>query len=436
MSKSKNAHVNKHKKMYRSILIGMLFLNIIGIIYLEKENLDRQVPNDIKMIVDKEEEFNFDLPMSGTISAKEVGALSVNNEKIPKDQIDISFSEPFSMASSETGQYTIDVKLFGLINYKKINVDVIESVELIPSGLPIGIYIETDGIMVLGTSPIPSTDGLNYEPAVNILKSGDYIKALNGNPVKNKEELIEEVQKSKGKDITFTLLRNKKKLKVKIKPVKSNDGEYKIGAWIRDDTQGIGTLTYIDADGTFGALGHGITDIDTNLLMNIKQGSIHTAKIMQIIKGKSGTPGELVGLINQTEKEKIGEILVNTNQGIFGKVENEFKDFANEKPVKIGLKQDIKLGKAYIRCMVENEIKDYEIEIEKVNLNSSNVSKGLVIRITDEQLINITNGIVQGMSGSPIIQDGKIIGAVTHVFIQNSTKGYGTFIENMIKTVK
>ena len=126
MSKSKNAHVNKRKKMYRSILIGMLFLNIIGIIYLEKENLDRQVPNDIKMIVDKEEEFNFDLPMSGTISAKEVGALSVNNEKIPKDQIDISFSEPFSMASSETGQYTIDVKLFGLINYKKINVDVIE----------------------------------------------------------------------------------------------------------------------------------------------------------------------------------------------------------------------------------------------------------------------------------------------------------------------
>ena len=436
MSNQNIVQNNIRRKIYRSILIGMLFLNIAGIIYLEKENLDRQVPNNIKMIVDKEEKFDFDLPMSGKISAKEVGALSINNEKIPANQIDISFSEPFSMTSSEIGQYTIDVKLFGLINYKQINVDVIHSVELIPSGLPIGIYIETDGIMVLGTSPILSTDGLNYEPAVNILKSGDYIKEINGHSIGNKEELIKEVQKSEGKDITFTLLRNKKEIDVKIKPIESNDGGYKIGAWIRDDTQGIGTLTYIDTTGRFGALGHGITDIDTNLLMDIKQGSIHTAKIMQIIKGKSGTPGELVGVINQTEKEKIGEITANTNQGIFGELNNEFKNLTYQEPMKIGLKQNIKLGKAHIRCMVENEIKEYEIEIEKIDLNSSNISKGLVIRITDKRLINVTNGIVQGMSGSPIIQDGKIIGAVTHVFIQDSTKGYGTFIENMIKTVE
>lgn len=436
MSKHNINHVNNRKKVYRSILICMLFLNIVGIIYFQKKNLDSQLPNNIKMIVDKKEEFDFDLPMSAKISTQEVGVLSVNNKKIPDNQIDISFSKPFSIVSSEVGQYTINVKLFGLIDYKQINVDVIESVELIPSGIPIGIYVETDGIMVLGTSPIPSTDGLNYEPAVNILKSGDYITEINGNAINDKEELIEEVQKSDGKDMTFTLTRNKKEMDVKIKPIMSNDGKYKIGAWIRDDTQGIGTLTYIDSTGKFGALGHGITDIDTNLLMNIKEGSVHTAKIMQIVKGKSGAPGELVGLINQTEEEKIGDIKINSKQGIFGNLEGQFRELTNLEPMKIGLKQDVKLGKAYVRCMVENEVKDYEIQIEKIELNSSNVSKGLVIRIIDERLINITNGIVQGMSGSPIIQDNKIIGAVTHVFIQDSTKGYGTFIENMLKTVE
>lgn len=436
MSIKNIVHVKNRKNVYRSILIGMLFLNMAGIFYLEKENLDNQIPNNIKMIVGTKEEFDFDLPMSANISSEDVDVLSVNNVKIPHDQIDISFNEPFSLESSQVGQYTMNVKLFGLIDYKQINVDVIESVELIPSGLPIGIYIETDGIMVLGTSPISSTDGLNYEPAVNILRTGDYIKEVNGNVITDKEDLINEVQESDGKDISFTLVRNKKEIDVKIKPVMSSNGEYKIGAWIRDDTQGIGTLTYIDSTGKFGALGHGITDIDTNLLMNIKEGSIHTAKIMQIIKGQSGTPGELVGLINQTEEEKIGNIIINSKQGIFGNLKGEFKELANKKPMKIGLKQDIKLGKAYIRCKVEDEIKDYEIQIEKIELNSTNVSKGLVIRITDKRLINITNGIVQGMSGSPIIQDNKIIGAVTHVFIQDSTKGYGTFIENMLKTVE
>lgn len=436
MSMIKIVHVKNHKRLYRSILICMLFLNIVGIVYLEKENLDSQIPNNIKMIVDTKEEFNFDVPMSAKISTEDIGVLSVNNVKIPHDQIDISFDEPFSLESSQVGRCIMNVKLFGLINYKQINVDVIESIELIPSGLPIGIYIETDGIMVLGTSAIPSTDGLNYEPAVNILKTGDYIKEVNGNDISDKEDLIEEVQESKGKDIIFSLIRDKREMDVKIKPVMSTNGEYKIGAWIRDDTQGIGTLTYIDSTGKFGALGHGITDIDTNLLMNIKEGSIQTAQIMQIIKGRSGSPGELVGLINQTEDEKIGDIKINSKQGIFGNLEGEYKELAHKKPMIIGLKQDVELGKAVIRCKVEDEIKDYEIEIEKIELNSTNLSKGLIICITDKELLNMTNGIVQGMSGSPIIQDNKLIGAVTHVFIQDSTKGYGTFIENMIKTVE
>lgn len=436
MSLSNNVYLKNRKKGYRFLLCGMLIVNIIGILFLLKEHLNSQIPNNIKMIVKQQEDFNFSLPMRADIFTEDIGVISVNNVKIPNNKININLTKPFSLSSTQVGKYKMNLKLFGIFNYKQIDVDVMNSVELIPCGIPIGIYVETDGIMVLGTSPIFSIDGLNYEPALNILKSGDYINKVNGNKVTSKNELIEVLKGSEGKDINLSLIRDQKEVKVKIKPVETAKGEYKIGVWIRDNTQGIGTLTYVDSTGKFGALGHGITDIDTSLLMNIREGSIHTAKIMMIVKGQSGTPGELVGLINQTEKEKIGTIKENSKQGIFGSLDGKYKSLATKEPMKIGLKQDIKLGKAYIRCQVENEIKDYEIEIEKIEFNNKNLSKGLVIKITDRNLLNITNGIVQGMSGSPIIQDDKLIGAITHVFIQDSTKGYGTFIENMLKTVE
>ena len=172
--------------------------------------------------------------------------------------------------------------------------------------------------------------------------------------------------------------------------------------------------------------------MDTGTVLEISQGSIFTTQIIDIVKGKSGEPGEILGIINQNSKNKLGTINSNTTQGIYGELGENKKKIKQGEVMDIVLKQNIKLGKAYIRCMVENEIKDYEIEIEKINLNPSAENKGMVIRITDERLLKVTNGIIQGMSGSPIIQDNKLIGAVTHVFIQDSTKGYGTFIENMI----
>jgi stage IV sporulation protein B len=230
--------------------------------------------------------------------------------------------------------------------------------------------------------------------------------------------------------------RNKEKITVRVSPVKTASGSYKIGAWIRDNTQGIGTLTFISTDGQFGALGHGITDIDTGLLMNVKMGSIYTAEIMSIIKGKEGEPGELIGMIRQSDKYRIGSITNNTYQGIFGKIGYEYDEGLDMEPLELGLKQEVVKGKAYIRCNIDEKITDYEINIENVDVSNSNHSKGIVIRITDERLLKLTGGIVQGMSGSPIIQNNKIIGAVTHVFIQDSTKGYGTFIENMVNNLE
>lgn len=426
----------RRKKIYRRILISFFLLNLAALIYLIIYSLEKNIPNEIKIVVDREESFSFNMPLRANIETEDIGVISVNDTRVPSNQINIDLNEPFTLSSSRIGKYNINLKLFGLINYKKISLDVIEQVELIPCGTPIGISVETDGILVLGNNEITGSDGLNYEPSYNKLRSGDYILSINDKRVIQKEQLIDEIQNSKGRDIRLTLRRNGEIITTRITPIKTVGGKYQIGTWIRDDTQGIGTLTFVSTDGYFGALGHGITDIDTGRLMEIGNGTIYDAQIISIVKGKEGEPGEIIGLIRHREKSRIGSITDNTPQGIFGDVNRRYKFQDESKPLKIGFKQEVKVGKAYIRCMVDGTIVDYEINIQKIDISNSNQSKGLVIKITDERLLNITGGIVQGMSGSPIIQNNKIIGAVTHVFIQDSTKGYGTFIENMVNKLE
>lgn len=426
-----------HKKtVYRRILILALCVNLLVLLFFTYKELDDSIPDSIKIIVGENEKFNFNLPFEGSISGEDIDVISVNNKTVPSDLIKLNLNKPFSIKSEQKGSYTIQLKLFGFLNFKEVKLGVIDKMELIPSGSPIGIFIETKGCMVLGTGVISGEDGLNYEPALNKLRTGDYITAVNDVEINTKEELIEQIQKCEGKDIKFTVRRDDVFTQYMVSPVKTSDGDYKIGAWIRDNTQGIGTLTFITSDGQFGALGHGITDVDTSLIMEIDKGFLYNADIMTIVKGRDGVPGELIGLINQNDSDKIGEITKNTNQGIFGKINSNYV-FANSyNALPVGLKQEIKLGPATILSSVDNVVKEYNIQIEKIDLNSSSPNKGMVIKITDEELIGKTGGIVQGMSGSPIIQNGKIIGAVTHVFIQDSTKGYGTFIENMINNLE
>ncbi len=426
----------RSKKIYRRCLILLFILNIFFIVYYLYYYIEKSIPNEIKIVVGNEESFNFNMPMEANIDTKDVGVISVNDLRVPSNQINIDLTEPFTLQSSQTGKYNVSLKLFGIFKFKNISLDVIETTELIPCGTPIGIYVETDGILVLGSGRITGEDGLNYEPINHKLKSGDYILQINGKSLSKKNELIDEIQKCNGEDVTLLVRRNEEEITVRITPVKTASGSYKIGAWIRDNTQGIGTLTFVTSDGQFGALGHGITDIDTGLLMDVKQGTIYTAEIMSIIKGKEGEPGELIGMIRQSDKYKLGKITENTYQGIFGSVGNNIGHEAQSTPLEIGLKQEVKKGKAMIRCTIEDKVEDYEIMIESVDLSNSNHSKGIVLRITDERLLDLTGGIVQGMSGSPIIQNNKIIGAVTHVFIQDSTKGYGTFIENMVNNLE
>ena len=426
----------RREKIYRRVLISIFITNIFLIIFYIYYNIERSLPDEIKMLVGTQESFDFDMPLQANIETQDVGVISVNDLRVPSNQININLNEPFTLQSSQTGNYNVNLKLFGLFVFKSISLDIIETAELIPCGNPIGIYIETDGILVLGSGRITGEDGLNYEPISNKLKTGDYILAINGKNMNKKKDLIEEIQMSNGKDVNLLVRRNDEEITVRISPVKTTSGSFKIGAWIRDNTQGIGTLTFVSTTGQFGALGHGITDIDTGLLMDVKDGSIYSAEIMSIIKGKEGEPGELIGMIKQSDKYKMGRITDNTYQGIFGEIGSGFDNELNSDALEIGLKQEVEKGKALIRCTIEDKITDYTIEIESIDMSNSNHSKGIVLRITDQRLLDLTGGIVQGMSGSPIIQNNKIIGAVTHVFIQDSTKGYGTFIEDMVNNLE
>ncbi len=423
----------KRRAVYRYCLMIAFVISFIALIFMFYRYVDKQVPDDINLFVNNQEEFDFSLPIKAELD-EGIAVINVNQKnKVDSDKINFDFNEPFTLQSNQLGQCKVALKLFGIFNYKTITVNVINEKSIIPSGDPVGVYIESNGVMVLGTSTIMGEDGKEYSPAVNILKSGDYITSMNGNKVRNKEDLINRVQKNGIIPISLIVRRDSKSITVSITPVKSTDGDYKIGTWIRDNTQGIGTLTYITKDGKFGALGHGITDVDTNQLMEIQTGTLYNAKVLDIVPGEAGTPGEIVGMIKTGTGNDIGTINKNTNQGVFGNINPTNYVYGLNKECPIGLKQDIHLGNASILCSVEGSVKEYKIEIEKVLMNNSKQNKGLVLKITDEKLLSLTNGIVQGMSGSPILQDGKIIGAVTHVFIQDSTKGYGTFIENMLK---
>ncbi len=319
---------------------------------------------------------------------------------------------------------------------KEVSAKPVSNDLLIPGGMPIGIYMETDGVMVLGTELLEGADGLNYEPAKHLVKSGDYIVGINGQPIENKRELLEAVKNLDSDEVILKLRRAGEVIDIKIKPVKTAGKQYQLGIWVRDNAQGLGTITFLNGKSQFGALGHGIHDVDTNELLDITDGTLYETSIKDIQKGKSGTPGGIEGIIVYNNYNVLGTISKNTESGIYGIVNRIDSLFENQTPMEIGKKEEIETGDATIRCAVDGSVKDYKIKITKVDLFCREVNKGIVLEVTDPELLKLTGGIVQGMSGSPIMQNGKIVGAVTHVFVQDATKGYGIFIENMLKNIE
>lgn len=402
------------KYSYRKLLIILFMLNLFAITVFYIKYCKSQLPNTIHIKKGEKISLCYNIPASATI----------NNQKI-------KLNRTFIFQKCSSGQYEMKTSLFGAIPLKKIKVKVVDGQKVIPSGQVVGIYVETNGLLVIDTDGFTGENGVDHAPSKNKLYSGDYIKKIDGADVLSKKQFIEKINQSNGNSVTLTVSRRSKVLKIKIKPEFSKtDHMYKIGAWIRDNTQGIGTMTYIKKD-SFGGLGHGIYDMDTGKLLKIKGGFLLTPQIYSIKKGKSGTPGEIVGSIEYKEENIIGSIKKNTEKGIYGTVSD-----TESKAYEIGYRQDVKKGKAYILSNLTGSMKKYEIRISKVVPSDTDVLKSMEIEVTDKRLLNLTNGIIQGMSGSPIIQDGKLIGAVTHVFVDDPTKGYAILMETMIYEMK
>ena len=307
---------------------------------------------------------------------------------------------------------------------------------LILGGMPIGIYMKTDGVLVLGTDEIECIDGLEYEPAKRLVREGDYIIGLNGEEINTKNELVIRVAKLESENVILQIRREGEEIQVKMKAVQVNNHNYKLGVWVKDSMQGLGTVTYLKNDGTFAALGHGIYDAASSELLEMKDGRVYHTNILGIKKGVKGTPGGIEGVIIYNSRNYLGMIDANTNIGIYGKLDNINNLTQEKKLVSIAKKQQIELGTASIYCTIEDRIEEFEIEIEQIDYYPPEKNKGMVLRITDERLLEKTGGIVQGMSGSPIVQNGTLVGAVTHVLVNDPTRGYGIFIENMLEAAE
>ena len=415
-------------RVYRICLSLSLLLSctaLAGVLYYQ---LDNSIPSVINVRADRDQSFFLGVP-----AAAEILNVSESGESnIPAGAVHIDLSKTVTMRAPQDASYSMMVKLFGFLPFKQVDIQVIEDQELIPVGAPIGIYVKTDGVLVVGTGEFQGLDGVTYSPGRYILQSGDYIRQVNGQDVTEKEDFVRCVEECGGDPINLTLERGGETMEVRVVPVQDVNGTYKIGIWIRDNAQGVGTMTYIDSHGNFGALGHGINDVDTSTLMHMEDGTLYYTDIVNIRKGTDGDPGEMTGMIVYSDENILGDITSNSERGIFGVCNDRAMELAAQEPLPIGLKQEIEKGAAQILCSVEGSTRYYDVEITEVHLDHDNVNRGIELTITDPNLLEVTGGIVQGMSGSPIIQNGKIIGAVTHVLVQDSTKGYGIFIETML----
>ena len=391
------------------------------------------LPSEIRLIVGEEHHFNFDVPLRASILKGEEVIIKDNKQHDIKRSM-INLNKPLSVTMLEEGETDVTVSFLGVIPLKTVAVKAVSYQKLIPCGDIVGIKVDTTGVMVLGVGEFESDHDI-VSPCKGLIEVGDIILACNGKEVDSKEDFRDAIEMCNSRKVVLDISHKGEEKKVTVSPCYSKaENEYKIGLWIKDSTQGIGTMTYINPDnGHFGALGHGITDTQTHILTPIRTGEVMEVSITKIKKGEKGAPGELGGIIDYGEESKLGEICLNNALGIYGKVDSNYLRTKKNEALPIAFQDEVHEGRASIMFYLTGlGVKEYEVEIQKVSKYSNEPSKGMVIRIVDPELLTLTNGIIQGMSGSPILQDGKIIGAVTHVFVHDPTRGYGIFIENML----
>ena len=382
--------VKKRKRRYKTLIWSVFSVAAAALLGGWLFYTWEKIPASIRIKAGSEQELSLNVPVMGEI-------YSPYREK--EEVIPVNLSRPVTVMANRMQEYTMDVKLFGVIPFKTVNVQVIPDKMLVPAGVPIGIYVKTDGILVIAQGDFEGMDHTRKEPAKHLLQAGDYILKADEQEVASKADFTKKISESGGRDMVLTIRREEEIFDIKVHPEQNVNGEYKLGIWIRDNAQGVGTMTYLDEDASFGALGHGINDTDTALLMEVKGGSLYKTEIIAIKKGQGGTPGELTGVIDYNLSNKIGTIDTNSVEGIFGTVDLKGVDTVSREAMPIGLKQDVEPGKAQILCCVDGEKipKSYDVNIKAVHLDHDNINRGIELEVTDAALLEQTGGIVQGM---------------------------------------
>mgnify|MGYP004560452325 FL=1 len=339
-----------------------------------------------------------------------------------------------TLSGLEAGETEVSVNLFGLFPLRRLRVNVDEETRLVPGGAAVGVALATKGVLVVGVS-----DVAGKSPAQQAgLRAGDVIESINGQELTSSEQLTALVSAAGGSPLNVTFNRDGVVRQATLAPMQDTvSGAWRIGAWVRDSTAGVGTLSYYNpADGSYGALGHAINDGDTGRLLPVRLGSLLQAEIVDVRRGKKGTPGELRGSFLR-DQVILGDMEKNTQLGIYGYLDAPYQNPLYPDGVPVGYQESVEVGPATILSTIDgNGVRAYSVEIVQAARQLMPAQKSMVIKVTDPVLLEKTGGIVQGMSGSPILQNGRIIGAVTHVFVDDPTQGFGVYIEWMLSTAE
>ena len=416
------------KKIIR--VFGILFVALLCAVYfLPAVQSYSNIPKEIFIQKGAQKAIDLGLPVKADLEA--TGVISLSGETLADAT---GMQSPLVIDSIDSGDATIELSLFGL-PIKQVKVNVSDEVMVIPGGQSIGVTLYTKGALVVGITGLETENGSTVNPAREAgMLPGDVIVSINGETVQNADHVSKIVDQSEG-TLDVVVDRAGRMLDLKVTPVTDyKTGKLRLGVWVRDSTAGVGTLTFVDPNNRwFGGLGHAICDLDTGSVLSVKEGEIYYSEVIQINKGENGVPGEIKGYFSSASGN-MGLILKNTDYGIYGTLYDNVDLDKFSKPIPVARPDEVMLGPATILSTIDHEgVKEFDCEIIKINDQNAPEQKSLVIRITDEELLEKTGGIVQGMSGSPIIQKGKLVGAVTHVFVNNPTKGYGLFADWMIE---
>jgi len=366
--------------------------------------------------------------LSVYVKADQEGIVLLNGEPVQTKACRLDLNSPLLVKAEEEGTVNLKFSLFGFIPLREMTVNVIPEVKLFPGGHSVGIKLHSQGVIVVAfQDESPGRDAG--------IKVGDSIVGVEGEEVEDTNHAARLIQKyGKNGEVKLTINREGRKRVIRVSPKYVQEADsYRIGLFIRDTAAGVGTLTFYDPEtNRYGALGHVISDLDTNEPIEIKDGELVAASIVKIRSAKRGQPGEKTGVFVSGESA-LGSIDVNTRFGVFGQLFSPEQLSSNsdfKKPIPVGMASQVRPGAAQILTVLEGEqIESFSIEIERIIRQAVPNDKGMVVKITDPRLLEVTGGIVQGMSGSPIIQDGMLVGAVTHVFVNDPTRGYAVFLE-------